>query len=103
MKNIEIAKILYEIAEMLEMQGVQFKPRAYQKAARSVESLSEDIEDVYKRGELQKIPGVGESIAEKIEEIIKTGKLKYYNKLKKKLAKNTSCVSPSKKAQIVMN
>ena len=85
MKNIEIAKILNEIAEMLEMQDVQFKPRAYQKAARVVESLSEDIEEVYKRGELEKLPGVGESIAQKIEEMIKTGKLKYYLQLKKKM------------------
>ena len=85
MKNLEIAKILFEIAEMLELQGVQFKPRAYQKAARTVESLSEGIEDVYKRGELTELPGIGEHIAKKIEELIKTGKLKYYTELKKKL------------------
>src|SRR3989344_5725000 len=85
MKNLEIAKILFEIADMLELQGVQFKPRAYQKAARTVESISESIEDVYKRGELTELPGVGEHIAKKIEELIKTGKLKYYHELKKKL------------------
>jgi DNA polymerase/3'-5' exonuclease PolX len=33
MKNAEIAKVLYAIAELLEMQDVQFKPRAYEKAA----------------------------------------------------------------------
>ena len=85
MKNLEIAKILFEIADMLELQGVQFKPRAYQNAARTVESLSESIEDVYKRGELTGLPGVGEHIAKKIEELINTGKLKYYHELKKKL------------------
>lgn len=88
MKNSEISKILYEIAEMLEMQGVQFKPKAYEKAARTIESLSEDIEDVYKRGELQELPGVGEGIAQKIEELIKTGKLKYYEQLKKEMPVN---------------
>jgi len=86
MKNQEIAKILYEIAEMLEIKGVQFKPVAYQKAARSVETLSGDIEEVYKKGKLEDIPGVGESIAEKIEEYIKTGKIKYLSDLKDSLS-----------------
>ena len=85
MKNQLIVKILNNIADILELQGVEFKPTAYRRAAQSIESLSEDIEEVYKRGELEELPGVGESIAEKIEEIIKTGKLKYYEKLKKEI------------------
>ena len=85
MKNLEIAKILYEIAEMLEMLGIAFKPRAYQKAARSIEGMSEDIVEVYKNGKLEDIPGVGKHIAEKIVELIKTGRLKYYSDLKKKI------------------
>lgn len=83
MKNLEIARIFYEIADILELQGVEFKPRAYRRAARAIEELSEDIEEVYKRGELQDIPGVGERLAKKIEEIIKTGKLGMHEKLKK--------------------
>lgn len=88
MKNFEIAKILYNIALYLEMEGEQFKPRAYEKAARSVEALTEDVSEIYKRGgikSLMEIPGVGESIAEKIEEMLLTGKLKYYEQLKKKI------------------
>lgn len=86
MKNPEIAKILYKIAIYLEMQDIQFKPRAYERAARSIEALQEDVSDIYKRGgvkALMEIPGVGENIALKIEELIKTGKLQYYEKLKK--------------------
>jgi len=82
-KNIEVAKILYEIADMLEAQGVQFKPTAYRKAARSIEELSEDITDVWKRNELEKIPGVGSHIAMRIAEYLKTGRMKYYEDLKK--------------------
>lgn len=85
--NSEIAKVLKEIGEYLEMQGVVFKPRAYEKAAETIESLQEEAGDIYKRGGLkavEDIPGVGVSIAEKIEEIIKTGRLKYYEELKKK-------------------
>lgn len=85
MKNLQIAQILENIADILELQGVEFKPRAYRQAARTIASLSEDIEEIYKRGELEDIPGVGKSIGEKIEEIIKRGKLKYYEDLKKKI------------------
>ena len=85
MKNSEIARIFYEIADILEIQGIQWKPNAYRKAAQNIESMSEDIEDVYKKGKLEEIPGIGEHIGKKIEEIIKTGKLKYLKKLKKKV------------------
>ncbi|MDD5625936.1 MAG: DNA polymerase/3'-5' exonuclease PolX [Patescibacteria group bacterium] len=86
MKNQELAKIFYEIAEYLEMQGVAFKPYAYQKAALTLETLEESVEDIYRKDGLkglEKIPGVGESIALKMEEYLKTGKIKYYQKLKK--------------------
>lgn len=86
-KNKEIVKIFYEIADFLKMEGVAFKPYAYQKAAITLESLEGDVEEIYKKGgikALEEIPGVGKSIAEKIEEYLKTGKIKYYQGLKKK-------------------
>ncbi len=100
MTNQELAKIFYEIAFFLEMEGVAFKPYAYEKAALALETLKKDVEEIYngtadisakggyKEGgikELEKIPGVGKSTAEKIEEYIKTGKIKYYEEFKKKL------------------
>ena len=91
MKNQEIAKILYDIARYLEMEGAAFKPYAYEKAALSLETLEEDIEEIYKKGgtkALKKIPGIGESIAEKIEEYLKKGKIKYYQELKKETPLN---------------
>ncbi|MDD5417268.1 MAG: DNA polymerase/3'-5' exonuclease PolX [Candidatus Nanoarchaeia archaeon] len=83
MRNQLVAEILYNVADILEIKGEDFKPRAYRKAANTVETLSEDIEQVYKQGRLMELPGVGEHIAEKIAEIIETGKLKSYEKLKK--------------------
>jgi len=91
MTNQEIAKILYEIAEYLEMKDIQFKPRAYERAALSIENLEDDVSEVYKKQGIkgiEKIPAVGKSIAESIEELIKTNKLKYYEKLKKKMPVN---------------
>ena len=87
MKNQELAQIFYGIADFLEMEEVAFKPYAYQRAAIALESLEEDVAQIYKRGgkaALEKIPGVGKSIAEGIEEYLKTGKIKSYEKLKKK-------------------
>ena len=81
-KNQEVADVLYEIADFLEIEDVEYKPRAYRTAARNIESLSEPIEDVYERGELEEIEGVGESIAEKIREYLDTGELAYHEELK---------------------
>src|SRR5512136_312665 len=88
MRNLEVVKVLREIAFLLEMDDVQFKPRAYEKAANSIESLEEGVEEIYKKGgikALMEIPSVGQNIAEKIVELIKTGNLKYYGELKKKI------------------
>jgi DNA polymerase (family 10) len=81
-KNQDVAARLREIADFLEMQEVEYKPRAYRTAARNVESLSEAVEDVYERGELEGIEGVGESIAEKIADYLETGEMSYYEELK---------------------
>ena len=91
MTNQEIAKIFYEIAEYLEMEDVAFKPYAFQKAAITIETLEEDVRDIYRKGglkALKEIPGVGESIALKIEEYLKTGKIKDYQRFKKRLPIN---------------
>jgi len=85
MKNRQVARILYEIAELLDLEGVQFKPRAYRRAAQAVESCSAPIEKLVAEGKLSDLPGVGEAIAKKIEEIVGTGKLAYHEELKEKL------------------
>jgi DNA polymerase (family 10) len=82
MDNDDIAAIFYEVADILDLQGVGFKPQAYRRAARSLESLDEEVAKVAERGELKDIPGVGEAIAEKIEEVLRTGRLAYLEKLR---------------------
>jgi len=87
--NNKIARILYEIAEMLEILGEsRFRIVAYQKAAQIIENLADDVIDIYvQKGEegLIKIKGIGKSIADKIVELIKTGKINYYQDLIKKV------------------
>ncbi|HOI12944.1 MAG TPA: DNA polymerase/3'-5' exonuclease PolX [Methanoculleus sp.] len=83
--NIEVAAILYEVADLLEIKGVRFKPQAYRRAAQAIETLPEDVADVARKGDLDAIPGVGKSIAEKIREIVETGNLRYLISLREEL------------------
>ena len=86
MINLKIAKIFYQMAELYTMKDDQFRPRAYERAARLIESMEEDLEDIYKKGgvkALMRIPGVGRGMAEHIEEYIKTGKIENFEKLKR--------------------
>ncbi|MDD1674053.1 MAG: DNA polymerase/3'-5' exonuclease PolX [Methanomicrobiales archaeon] len=84
-RNSEVAAILYEVADLLEIEGVSFKPRAYRRAAQTIETLPEDVAALYARGELEDMPGIGKSIAAKIAEIIGTGRLSYLETLKKEV------------------
>ncbi|HZT07758.1 MAG TPA: DNA polymerase/3'-5' exonuclease PolX [Chloroflexota bacterium] len=83
LRNREIANLLDEIAELLEAKGESvFRIGAYRNAARRIEGWPEDIEEVWKAGRLDDIPGVGESIAAKVSEYLQTGRLEYLQKLK---------------------
>jgi len=86
MINQNISKIFYQISEYYAMDDVAFKPAAYERAARVIESAEDDLADIYRKGgvkSLMAIEGIGQGLAEKIEEFIKTGKMKEYEKLKK--------------------
>jgi DNA polymerase/3'-5' exonuclease PolX/8-oxo-dGTP pyrophosphatase MutT (NUDIX family) len=86
LSNAQIANILKEISEYLEMEDDPFRPRAYQKAARVIELQNRSLASIYNREGikgLEGIPGIGEMIAKKIEELILTGQLQYFEKLKK--------------------
>jgi DNA polymerase (family 10) len=85
MKNDLVATILFEIADLLGLEGVAFKPQAYRRAAETISSLSEPIEDLVADGRHKDLPGVGEAIAKKISEIVETGRLAYHDELKAKL------------------
>ncbi|HUH99709.1 MAG TPA: helix-hairpin-helix domain-containing protein, partial [Nitrososphaerales archaeon] len=86
MRNYEVAELLDSLAQLSEAVGEdRFKVIAYRRASTSVRNLDEDIEDVWKRGELQEIQYVGEAIAKKIDEYLRTGKLEFLEKLRKQV------------------
>ena len=84
MDKEKLIKALKETAELLEIKGVNYKPKAYQKAAFVLEKLETDLPNDIK--EIKKIPGIGKSIAQKIIEFSKTNKIKYLEDLKKETA-----------------
>jgi len=83
MNNAAIAQVFQDMADLLELkEDNPFKIRAYQKAARTIETLPEELEQLMKEGRLREIPGVGEAIANKITELLTTDKLEAYEKLR---------------------
>ena len=86
MKNIMVADIFENIADILEIKDDNpFKIRAYRRAALNIRGLAEDIEMLAKEDRLSDIPGIGKELEAKIREIITTGSLKHYEKLKREV------------------
>lgn len=85
--NQEIANLLESIANLLILKGEDaYRIRAYSQAAREITYLDQDVEDLWREGKLQVIPGVGESIAAKIDEYLRTGRSSYYEGLRAEIA-----------------
>jgi DNA polymerase (family X) len=83
--NRDAAELFRGIADILDVLGERFKPEAYRRAARSIESLTEELSAVADRNELRSIPGIGEAIEEKIREFLTSGKLDYYERLQREV------------------
>ncbi|MFO7882348.1 MAG: DNA polymerase/3'-5' exonuclease PolX [Kosmotogaceae bacterium] len=95
MKNRELAEIFNEMADILEFQNVQWKPRAYRSAARRIKNLDEDVEEIYKehgKKGLSDIEGIGKSLAEHIAEYLEKGKIEKYEELKKEVPEQLSAL-----------
>jgi DNA polymerase (family 10) len=85
-RNLEIARIFSQIADLLEIkQESAFRVNAYRKGSRALEGLGEDVEAIAARGELRKIGGIGESLAEKIREYLQSGTIAYFDELQQAL------------------
>ena len=86
MRNLEIAFIFNQIADLLEIQGANpFRVRAYRRAAMNIEGLADNIETIALNGTLRNIAGVGEDLANKIEEYIRAGRMEFHEQLKQEI------------------
>src|SRR5271167_1688506 len=86
MENREVARILRETAQLLEIDGAMIgRYRSYEKAAELISSLTESIEQLaLDPKKLTELPGIGSGLAEHIQEILKTGDYSLRKKLLKK-------------------
>ncbi|QJA05586.1 DNA polymerase/3'-5' exonuclease PolX [Thermosulfurimonas marina] len=86
MRNQEVAEIFRRVAALLEIKGENpYRVRAYQRAAQNIEALTQDVEELARRGQLTRIPGIGADLAGKIKEILETGTLSLYEELKREV------------------
>src|SRR6266436_5071227 len=86
MDNKQIARILRETAQLLEIDGAIIgRYRSYEKAAELIDALPESIEQLVKEPEkLKELPGIGDRMVEHLQEIVKTGDYALRKKLLKK-------------------
>ncbi len=88
-RNKELARIFDRMADALEFLGeIPFKVVAYRKAARVLEDLPEDIEEIYRKGgmaALMRLPGIGEGIAKKIAQYLDEGRIDRYEEVMKQV------------------
>jgi len=81
--NPEIARILEEVADILEIQSAnQFRIRAYRNASRTVESLTTPLRKwVEENRSLTDLPGIGKEMGNHIREMVETGTLGFRDEL----------------------
>lgn len=86
MDNRQIARILRETAQLLEIDGAIIgRYRSYEKAAELIETLPESVAALVNEPEkLKELPGIGERLAEHLKEIVETGDYSLRKKLLKK-------------------
>src|SRR5438045_4607836 len=78
MQNAEIARLLGDVADLLEISaGNPFKVRAYRNAARTVADHADPIAELVSGGQfdLTDLPGIGGGIAKEITALVATGTL----------------------------
>ena len=81
----QVARVLEEIAAMLELAGENaFKVRAYENGAKALFAFSGDLAAAVASRDLLKTPGIGSGLFSNIETLVKTGSLPYYDELRER-------------------
>ena len=84
--RFQIAASLREIGRLLGVKGDNpFKAQAYDRGARALENLQDDLDALIKARRLTAIPGIGAALASVIEEIYRTGECWMLQKLREEL------------------
>jgi DNA polymerase (family 10) len=81
MENVAIARLLNEIADLLEIKGENpFKVRAYRNGASTVLDCPERVADLVP-DRIRELPGIGKDLAGRIREAVETGAITYHAEL----------------------
>jgi len=83
-RNAEIARQFEAFADLLDAKGVEYKPRAYRRAAENIREYPGDVAALAQEGEdaVGEIDGVGDAIASKIVEYVETGSIAELDELR---------------------
>ena len=86
-RNDEIATLLEEFADLLDAKGVEYKPRAYRRAAENIRDFPGAVEGLAAEGEdsVGEIDGVGDAISSKVVEYFETGEIEELTELREEL------------------
>ena len=86
-RNAEVAALLEEFADRLEAMDVEYKPRAYRRAAENIRASATDVEALAAQGEdaVEEIEGVGDAISSKVVEYFETGEIGELEELRAEL------------------
>ena len=83
MDKFTVARTLDEISRYIELSDSNpFKARAFEKAARAIENLDEELLDLVSRGGLTGVSGIGKATGAVVEEVIRTGTSQYLEELR---------------------
>ncbi|PSQ05921.1 DNA polymerase/3'-5' exonuclease PolX [Halobacteriales archaeon QS_6_71_20] len=88
MRNAEVAARIEEFADLLEAQGVEYKPVAYRRAADNVRDHPRAVEDLASEGgadAVAEIDRVGDAIAAKVVEYLDSGTIEELEELRAEL------------------
>ena len=90
MENLEIAKVLSQMADLLEIQDANpFRVRAYRNAARFVDGYAKPMRKlVEEESDLTDLPGIGREMARHIHELIETRGLSVLDELAEKIPRS---------------
>jgi DNA polymerase (family 10) len=83
MDKFTVARTLDEISRYIELSDPNpFKARAFEKAARAIENVDEDLAQLVASGGLTGVSGVGKATGQVVEEIVRTGASQYLEELR---------------------
>jgi DNA polymerase (family 10) len=83
MDRRQVARVLAETAALMELAGENpFKVRAYENAARTIDSYPESLDEAIASGRLRQLPGIGDAIFANVQSLLSTGRLALHEELR---------------------